>query len=170
MKSERLQLLYEQGTNEKLFGIVSFNQLFEQMLLISKGATTVKEATKALKEEWNLAKKDFDIFFYGKFPNWWHEYLIERWGGYVGETLDRDLLTMILEQNINEWDAVFCNETSFYHLLSGMDGMHQNKLMVEKCNAMIYALEKQIEDLERSNLIASTRLEVLSCVANGRNG
>lgn len=155
-------MLYEQGTNEKLFGMVSFNQLFEQMLLISKGETTVKEATKLLKAEWQLAKKDFDIFFYGKFPTWWHEYLVERWSGYIGKMLDKGILTMILEQEITDWDDVFCNQTSFYYMLSAMEDMHNQKLKEEQLNARIEVLERQIGELDYRSLTTSTKLETLT--------
>jgi hypothetical protein len=162
MKTETREMLYEQGTNEKLFGIVSFNQLFEQMLLISKGETTVKVATKFLKAEWQLAKKDFDILFYGKFPTWWHEYLVERWSGYIGKMLDKGILTMILEQEITDWDDVFCNQTSFYYMLSAMEDMHNQKLREEQLNARIEVLERQIGELDYRSLTTSTKLETLT--------
>lgn len=166
MKSERLELIYEQGTNIKILGIVNFSKLFELMLLISKGEATVKEVTKTLKGDWNLSKKDFDIFFYGKFPSWLHEYLIERWSEYIGKALDREFLTLILEQEICEWEEVFCNETSFYYMLTGMEYLRTQALAYKKYNSMITEMESQLAELEYSNLIESIRLDVLTGITN----
>lgn len=144
MKSEKLELLYEQGINERLLNFVDFSKVFELMLLISKGKHTVKEVTKILKEDWNLSKKDFDIFFYGKFPSWFHEYIIERWSEYVGKGLDKELFTLILEQEIDEWEDVFCNESSFYYLLSGMEDMHSQALAHRQYEAIINEMENKL--------------------------
>lgn len=148
MKSEKLELLYEQGINERLLNVVDFSKLFELMLLISKGKHTVKEVTKILKEDWNLSKKDFDIFFYGKFPSWLHEYMIERWSEYVGKGLDKELFTLILEQEIDEWDDVFCNESSFYYLLSGMEDIHSQALAHRRYEVMIGELENKLSKMK----------------------
>lgn len=149
MRSEKLEQLYEQGTNEKLLNVIDFSSLFELMLLISKGKHTVKEATKILKRDWNLSKNDFNIFFYGKFPSWLHEYMIERWSEYIGKGLDKEFFTLILEQEIDEWEDVFCNESSFYYLLSGMGELHNQALAHRRYEAMIDELENKLSELER---------------------
>lgn len=147
------ELLYEQGTDEEVIMLLNFDDIFNKMLAIVKGNTTVKSSVKDIKKLLNLSKDEFDRVYYGKFPNWLHDYVLGRWSEYVGTVLDKQLLSIILRLDIDDWDTYFCNSMSLDTLLTSMYNIRTTYTHLIKWDLHIKGLEDNVKCLEFYNNI-----------------
>lgn len=155
--NKRQYELYERGTDVKIITQVDLNNLFSRMLSIVKGEITVKAVAQDIRKQLKLSKKDFDSVYYGKFPPWLHEYVLEQWSQYVGKTLDKELLTIILRLDIDEWETYFCNATSLETLLASMHNIRATYQHLTKWDLHIKGLEDEIKYLEIYNSILKNK-------------
>ena len=147
------EMLYEQGTDEEIIMLLNFHDIFNKMLAIVKGNITVKKAVRDIKKLLNLSKEEFDAVYYGKFPNWLHDYVLGCWSEYVGTTLDKQLLAIILRLDIDDWETYFCNSMSLETLLTSMDNIRTTYTHLIKWDLHIKALEDKAKCLEFYNNI-----------------
>lgn len=149
--------LYEKGTDVKIITQVDLNNLFSKMLSIVKGEITVKTVAQDIRKQLKLSKKDFDSVYYGQFPPWLHDYVLEQWSQYVGTTLDKELFTIILRLDIYEWETYFCNATSLETLLTSMHNIRTTYQHLTKWDLHIKGLEDEIKYLEIYNSILKNK-------------
>ena len=146
-------MLYEQGTDEDIIMLLNFDDIFSKMLSILKGEVTVKNSVKQIKKVLDLSKDKFDTVYYGKFPNWLHDYTLGYWCEYVGTNLDKHLLSVILRLDIDEWGTYFCSSMSLETLLTSMDNIRTTYEHLTKWDLHIKGLEDQVKCLEFYNNI-----------------
>lgn len=151
--NKRQYELYEKGVDVKIIAQIDFNNLFDEMLSILKGKNTVKTVAEGIRKQLNLSKKDFDSVYYGQFPPWLHDYVLEQWSQYVGSTLDKELLTIILRLDIDEWETYFCNAASLETLLTSMRNIRATYHHLVKWDLHIKGLEDKVRYLKIYNNI-----------------
>lgn len=155
--NKRQYELYEKGTDVKIIMQIDFNELFGQMLSIVKGKITVKTVAQDIRKQLKLSKKDFDSVYYGQFPPWLHDYVLEQWSQYVGTVLDKELLAMILKLDIDEWETYFCDSTSLETLLTSMHNIRTTYQHLVEWDLHIKALEDKVKYLEIYNSILKNK-------------
>lgn len=155
------ELLYEQGIDLTLVSkLPSVEILFNQMASILKGDTTVKTLTKDFKLSTGIVGKEFDILYYGKFPEWLHEYVIEEWCRFIGSKLDKSVLKIIVELGISEWESYFCSETSLELLYRGCENIYNHYTHHIKWDNHMRKLQATVDFLETRNHVINHLLSL----------
>ena len=140
-----MERLHDKGIDPRLEPQINLSILFTVIEEAFTGKLTEKEAFDKIRYALpDMTTKAFTEAYYGHFSDSYHEYILDRWGSWVGIRLPKSVLEVVMFDQIESWEDVFCSESSIECMVNGAISHRSCMNTMIKHNIRVTELEQEI--------------------------
>lgn len=147
-----MERLHDKGIDPRLEPQINLSILFSVTEEAFSGKLTEKEAFHKIRYALpDMTTKAFTEAYYGHFSDSYHQYILNRWGSWVGIRLPKNVLEVVMFDDIEDWEEIFCSESSIECMVNGAISHRSCMETMARYNMRVAELEREIIRKEAVN-------------------
>lgn len=147
-----MERLHDKGIDPRLEPQINLSILCTVIEEAFTGKLTEKEAFDKIRYALpDMTTKAFTEAYYGHFSDSYHDYILNKWGSWVGIRLPKSVLEVVMFDQIESWEDVFCSESSIECMVNGAISHRSCMNTMIKHNMRVAELEQEILRKEAVN-------------------